>query len=278
MNEVVANLQKLGLSQYESRAYVAALRHPHATAYELARDSGIPPSKIYEVVDRLQAKELLTAVEEQGHSRYAALRPEEATARYRRSYEEILDTVDEQLQRLSLPPDEKDVQVRNLSGFGELLSRAGTIASSAKEEIYVAAWPEELGPLEDDLRAAEERGVAVAICLYGRGTTPVGTVFCHETEALTVREGGDRRLILVADDQEAVLGHFPPGEGVSGQWSRNPGFVRMIKDYIRHDIWIIQVMERFEELITQGNPANRDLKELLDSDLPMIAARGPKAV
>ncbi|MBT4503944.1 MAG: TrmB family transcriptional regulator, partial [Gemmatimonadetes bacterium] len=46
------------MSDYEARAYASLMRCQPATAYELAKQAGIPSSKIYEAVKRLQAKGL----------------------------------------------------------------------------------------------------------------------------------------------------------------------------------------------------------------------------
>ena len=56
VNNLITNLTHLGLSDYEARAYVALVKHNPATAYEVARASGIPTSKIYSVLDKLSDK------------------------------------------------------------------------------------------------------------------------------------------------------------------------------------------------------------------------------
>ena len=56
---IVKRLTGIGLSEYEARAYVALIEKNPVTAYELAKTSGIPTSKIYEVISRLSEKELV---------------------------------------------------------------------------------------------------------------------------------------------------------------------------------------------------------------------------
>ena len=73
------------------------LRSPRVTAYELSKRSGIPPSKIYEVVEKLVAKDLVAAVDDSETPRYAALDPDEVTARFRHAYSQVLDSVGDQL-------------------------------------------------------------------------------------------------------------------------------------------------------------------------------------
>ena len=47
---------RLGVSDYEGRVYAALLALNPATAYEAAKEAGVPTSKVYEVLDRLEAR------------------------------------------------------------------------------------------------------------------------------------------------------------------------------------------------------------------------------
>ena len=43
---IAENLAQFGFSQYESKAYIALIKKSPVTGYELAKNSGVPPSKI----------------------------------------------------------------------------------------------------------------------------------------------------------------------------------------------------------------------------------------
>ncbi|HJN31282.1 MAG TPA: helix-turn-helix domain-containing protein [Candidatus Latescibacteria bacterium] len=62
VNNAKELLTDLGLSEYESLAYLSLLGCQPATAYELSKVSGIPSSKIYETASRLQDKRLIEPV------------------------------------------------------------------------------------------------------------------------------------------------------------------------------------------------------------------------
>ena len=50
VNNSIERLMDLGFSEYEARTYPALLAIQPATAYEIAREAGIPTSKIYQVI------------------------------------------------------------------------------------------------------------------------------------------------------------------------------------------------------------------------------------
>ena len=52
VNNIIQQIMTLGFTEYEARAYVSLIKIQPATAYELSRESGIPSSKIYEIIAR----------------------------------------------------------------------------------------------------------------------------------------------------------------------------------------------------------------------------------
>lgn len=57
MDEIIKELQKLGFSQYECKAYIGLLKHSPVTGYEVSKQTGVPRSMIYEVLGKLMDKE-----------------------------------------------------------------------------------------------------------------------------------------------------------------------------------------------------------------------------
>ena len=56
MDEIIKELQKLGFSQYECKAYIGVLKHYPVTGYEVSKQTGVPRSMIYEVLGKLMDK------------------------------------------------------------------------------------------------------------------------------------------------------------------------------------------------------------------------------
>ena len=67
---IVKKLMRIGFSDYEARAYISLLKMNPATAYEVAKLSGIPSSKIYEVLSKLLERGIALELIESGKKRY----------------------------------------------------------------------------------------------------------------------------------------------------------------------------------------------------------------
>lgn len=73
--ELVAQLTRLGLTSYEAKAYLTLIRRDSFTAAQVARQSGLPRQRIYDVLGSLVQKGL--AVSRPGNVvKYAATAPE----------------------------------------------------------------------------------------------------------------------------------------------------------------------------------------------------------
>ena len=55
-DQLLPQLVKLGFSEYEAKAYIALLGKNPVSGYELAKQSGVPRSMIYEVVGKLASR------------------------------------------------------------------------------------------------------------------------------------------------------------------------------------------------------------------------------
>src|SRR5438445_6702110 len=93
-------LQALGFTEYEARAYLALLQAGELTGYQLAKASRIPRPNIYPVLDRLEERGAVTRVEVEGGVRYSALPSEEMLSRLEREVSVHLESARESMGEL----------------------------------------------------------------------------------------------------------------------------------------------------------------------------------
>jgi sugar-specific transcriptional regulator TrmB len=249
VNNIQEALQGIGFSEYEARAYVSALTLKTASAYEIARDARIPTSKVYETIKRLQEKKLLFEAARNGKKKYVPLAGEEFLAQARSLAEKRFESLARDLKSL---PAAGDVSIIwHIDQYDVLVEKSGRLIREAKKSILLSLWPEELEKIYDDLAAAEKRGVRVAAIHFGtKIERKAGTMFPHPIEDTLYAERGGRGFTLVADSRTAVMGTMFEKGGVEGAWSSNRGFVLLAEDYLKHDIYIMKIVKRFDrELI-----------------------------
>ncbi len=246
MDFLIESLRQIGLSLNESKAYLSLLRKGGVTGYELSKNAGIPPSKIYESLNKLQAKGLISLIRSNNGQRYVAVEPVEILNRYQREYHRTLEGLKRQLAKIHQNPDAFNHYLWQLSERDSILNKVREIVKNSRKMIYLSIWKEELQQVEEFLRKADQRGVKMAIVLYGDAQIDFGVVYEHSLEEILLREMGERRLSLVADNQIVLLAHFSTSGESFGTWSHHRGMINLAIDYITHDIISLKLVKQFE--------------------------------
>ncbi|MEQ3551427.1 helix-turn-helix domain-containing protein [Pseudonocardia nematodicida] len=267
VQRVIEELQNLGMSGYEAKAYVAlvAAGEP-ANGYEVAKRSGVPRSTVYETLGKLvgrgAAYEVRGDVDGVG---YVPLPPASLLERMRRDFDHSLDTLESELPSLMSPSQVR--LVHSLSERRTLVDRAEDVVASARTELFVSGWPQDLDELKPIVRRAEEWGVHVSAVVFGPDDDPVGWTTEHRFSSPDVVEAylGRRLLVVVADRRQAVIGGLS-AEQSWGLYTDDPATVLLAEDYVRHDIALHMVAERFADDgfadFWLGDPGIARLREL----------------
>ncbi|MBI5586977.1 MAG: TrmB family transcriptional regulator [Deltaproteobacteria bacterium] len=231
---------KLGLSEYEARAYVSLLAKNPATAYEIGKHSGVPTSKVYEVLKKLHDKGSVLVLDEGKTRRYVPVEPEELLDRHKDLVESLRDDLSDIRGRKELS------YIWNITDYDYLIDRLRRMIDGASRELLVSIWEDEMALIAGYLKASLERRVKAAVVHFGLPAVRLGQVFTHPIEDTIYHEKGGRGVALVADSREVLIGTIFPDGSVEGAWSANKGFVTLAEDYIKHDIYITKIVKRFD--------------------------------
>ncbi len=258
--ELAALFTRLGVSEYEGRVYASLVAVSPATAYEAAKEAGVPSSKVYEVLDRLEARGMVRSHDHGGRKRYLPQPPDEFVESTRRRLGDTLDALKADLERLAGPRDHSFIG--NLADAPAVLDKACRLVQGAASCVLVSAWNPEALVLAPWLAQARARGVKTALVHFGPGELDLPGVFRHPIEDTIYAEKGGRGLTVVADGAEALMGILP-----TGSWSLNPGFVTLAEDYVKHDIYIMKIVARFDpELQARFGPRYEKLRDVWNDE------------
>jgi HTH-type transcriptional regulator, sugar sensing transcriptional regulator len=130
---------------------------------------------------------------------------------------------------------------------------------SAKKSLLLSCWPEEMEKFKMHLKKSEKEKVRISIIHFGPTALNTGIIFKHPIEDTIYSEKGGRGLVIVRDSIEVLVGTINPDNHVEGAVSMNNGFVTIAEDYIKHDIYIMKVVNRFNDLLikTFGDNYNK---------------------
>ena len=163
----------------------------------------------------------------------------------RKSYfDETLDDLKENLP--GIKKSEGVSFIWNIYEYDYLMDKAKRMIHNAEKEVMLSVWREEFEILENGLTDVEKRGVQVAIVHFGIPEKQIGQLFQHPIEDTIYNEKGGRGFTLVCDGKTGLVGTVSKDLQVEGAWSRNMGFITLAEDYIKHDIYIMKIVKRFD--------------------------------
>jgi len=257
----------LGLSENEARAYIALLSDNPLSAYEVAKKSGIPSSKIYEVMRKLDNRSMVQSIHGERSRSFVPVPLDEFINNYRSDIEESLETLNSELSDLKVGIDKS--YTWHIKKYDSLLLKARRMINTAETSLLIQLWPEEMNCLFEAIMDSELRGVKIAILHYGATNLKVGQVYKHPVEGSIFTENHSRGFALVADSKEALLGKVSESN-LDMIWSMNEGFVMMAEDYIRHDIYFIKTARRFAPLLKARFGENYEkLRDVYSDDITL---------
>ena len=172
---LVDRLVRLGLTTYEARAYVALVRRDSFTAAQVARQSGLPRQRIYDVLSSLVEKGL-ASTRPGTVVKYAAIAPELAIERLVASRRLAMADLEQDAAALvaALTPEFAAGQshsdpleyIEVLRDRGAINERFAELQAGVKREILVFTKPPYATPPQENVEGIEVTRSHVARSVY----------------------------------------------------------------------------------------------------------------
>ena len=223
-----------GFSQYESLVYAACLAHPRSTGYKISQESGVPRAKVYETLENLMRRGLVFSSEESGHVLYTALPYRNLVERLKKEAIRNAGILERQLSSIANTRDEPTMLA--ITGSEPIIKRIEDIISVPSGRIFMAAFPQELLRLKEEILAADKRGTVVYVLSYGHVDLDIKNLHIHPPLASSRVEKEGRLILVAREGGEAIMGHMSDSLQSSGIYVRSEGAVVAIAEYVRHEI------------------------------------------
>jgi len=237
-------------------------RYP-ATGYEVSQIANVPQSRAYDTLKVLEKEKIVVAANSKPVT-YTPIKPTELTQRYKRKVNSTIEFLDKNLPHVK---DDYTEPILSISGSANIREKVIEIVKNAQKEIYVEIWSYDFRLMEQHFLDAYNRGVEIKIVGYDNFKSNFGLVFEHGSAKEIETSLGGRMIILAADNKEGIIGNssYVNAENVHVVWTKNPGIVLLIKEFIVHDMYLLDVEKNLSEQmkITYG----KNLKVLRDKVL-----------
>lgn len=210
-DQLTEELQKIGLTQYQSDAYIEAVNLGSSPPTDLAEVADVPRGRIYDVINDLETMGLVEIYSRSGGKEVNALAPEIALDEFkRRQFEDIENTIQSASSTLSrLYEHEQETQ-----GFITMVRLKESALRHIRQAINEADWwlnvvidPELYTEIADELNEAIDRGVAVRLVIQDNTDEFDSLEF---PESMQVRYRPPSDIIIAADRSYGIFSGTAP--------------------------------------------------------------------
>ena len=261
---LINKMQEMGFTAYEAKAYVTLLQHNPATGYEVSAKSEVPRSAIYDVLKRLESVGIVNAVHAKPR-RYIPLPPDKLLTMLQERFDKSLDLLREGLEEFDTTAEYSDLW--HLQGYDNMINKANQMIRAADEVVFLSTWTSEVLQLEQALIDAEKRGVRIVIFSFTEMPVQVGKVYSYDIGQEKLEEIWDRKIVLIVDKNEVLMGEADHRQPKSVVWTHNSAIITIALNHIVLDITLfgqryqIPVDDTVNEMM---NGIGGDLDKLLE--------------
>jgi sugar-specific transcriptional regulator TrmB len=257
--DLLKRFKSIGFTEYEARVYIQLLRASPATAYEIAKASGVPRPNTYNALDTLAKRGAVQPVSDNPR-RYVAAPPQTHLDAIARETASVCEDLAERLARLGEPAD--DPYVWNVQGEEAIHEKIDALIRDSATSVRAKAARDVLAPHKAALAAAAARGVEMLLILFGDDPDEFRMgetcrVYLHENTG--VRMGSADNLFTMTIDRRTAL--TAATDNLTAFYTRNHAVVQMAETLIRHDYYMAEIHARFgAEIDAAFGPHLRDLR------------------
>ena len=261
--DLLADLTKIGFTEYEAKVYLALLREYPATGYQLSKESGVPRSMVYEALKRLHGRGAALETVEDRATLYRPLPPQILLDRHQEEHERLLQDLEQGLN--ALYTSVADNRVWAISGRTAVLAYAAKLIREAQTELFLVLTDEDLAALRLDIIAAAERGLEINTLLTGSGALNCGRVAYHpplESEL----QGLTATLLVQTDEVEVPIASAAPHHETTATITRNQDLVLIARQFVWMEMFTQRIYAQLgADLLARLDPEDREIFASLGS-------------
>lgn len=247
MADLVEKLKEIGFNSYEAKVYIALLKKNPATGYEVSKFANIPQSRTYDTLKALEEKGVVSTTNAKPVS-YTPIKPKQLISSYQKKMNKTISYLEKHLPEVK---ENYNEPVITINGQQNIQNKVLEVIQNAKKEIYIEVWSQDYKVFEQELLNAYNRNVEIRIVGYDNFQSKFGLVFEHAFAKDIENSLGGRMIIIASDDSEGIVGKISSlNNNINDTniiYTQNKSVVFIIKEFIVHDMYLIDVEENLVE-------------------------------
>ncbi|WP_077621648.1 TrmB family transcriptional regulator [Sediminibacillus massiliensis] len=246
-------LQQFGFTKYESQVYQSLINTDSPLdASTIVKSSGVPRSKVYEVLQRLVEKGLVMESTVEKKRLYKALPIESTVQKLKADFDHNID----QLRKVQAKQTPMDDRVWSLKDDSSIQSVFRALIRTAEHSIHISGWADDLSTCLPLLEEKQKSGLEISVHSIGELTTVLPNVSIlipdHEHGKL------ERSRVLISDRQEMLFAAMENNEWQAIQTKSGP-LVKFFTEFFYHDVALTEITRKYKDKIMEDS----EIKDVL---------------
>lgn len=241
--QIEQRFKVLGFTAYEAKAYLALLRQNPVTRYELSKNSGVPRSAIYDIIRKLENLGAVSALYVQPE-KYVPLPPDQLMKLLEQQFNERISEAKQSLKKFNT--DIEPGHLWNIVGYKNMLHKAREMINRSQKSIYLSLWQRECRLLREDIIQAAQRGVEIIAFSFTPLDINYERVFSYNIPDKELNKIWDRKIILVIDKNELLMGEADDKHNKKTAWTDNRAIVDIATNHMILDITLFGLRKKVD--------------------------------
>lgn len=248
MERIIQVLRQFNYTESEGKVYMALLQNGPQTGYEVSKSSGVPRSKVYNILEMLVSRGVVVTSTANKSVLYRAESIDRLSSLVQATVDQGIQELKQEAQQYTHAVD--DEQIWKMSGYMCIMDKCKEMIRMSKESLMIQVWQEELNGEVDQLLCEKENELNLLVILYDSNEnyqTGLSHVYKHGFEKDKLKETGCRWLTVVADGGEMLHASIRNERVSQAVYTKNSSMVFFAKEYVQHDAYSIRMIDLFKE-------------------------------
>lgn len=250
-------LQKFGFSQYESSVYeVLVSSEEPMDATNIVKYSGVPKSKVYEVISRMIEKGMILDSVSENKKYYTALPLSLAIEKLNTEFQKDL----KQLENINFQKKSYyDEHVWSLKVDTSIRAQSKQLVQDAKNSIRISTWNEDLEEYLPLLIEKEKQGLDVEVLVVGSIDTPLSNI--HALIPASEHQSLEHFRLIIVDEKEVIFAGMEENAWQALKTMSKP-FIKIFTEFFYHDLALAKINEKHYDLLMSDPDIKNTLMKL----------------
>ena len=245
---IIRILNRLDVPGNAAKIYIFLLKNGPSTGYAVSKRSGVNNAVVYRELERLKNRNLDYQLGVKP-LKYEAINMDGLLKKLKKQ-----NKTEEKLLEKSLKDilkDNKNLVSIRIDEYDDLMVEIKKEIRSAKDQILIRLWSEELEILEHDLRKMDSEGVEIQLLSFTPLEKPIGETFSYNIDPHSFTENWQRGIALFVDEERVVVGNKIGKYPIHGMLTNDPLIAESIKDQILLDVELVKNKREMRKKIAE---------------------------